>query len=171
VRVMTKVGRKPFIDRSYAEDEYVKAWLVGLAEKTKDGYVKSFHEWLTFIEMTPKEQISMRARHMASSDLRERQHFENKFREYKAYLESKGNLTPESIKTMLKVVASFGAIYYIYGNRPGSEPNSEMNKVVLRTSMGDITIQLYEDMPITTGNFRNLVKQGVYDDTIFQSCF
>jgi peptidylprolyl isomerase len=33
--------------------------------------------------------------------------------------------------------------------------------------MGDITIQLYEDMPITTGNFRDLVKRGVYDGTIF----
>jgi peptidylprolyl isomerase len=33
--------------------------------------------------------------------------------------------------------------------------------------MGDITIQLYEDMPITTGNFRDLVKRAVYDGTIF----
>jgi peptidylprolyl isomerase len=72
-----------------------------------------------------------------------------------------------ALVVIVLVMASFGAIYYIYGNRPSSEPNSETNKVVLRTSMGDITIQLYEDMPITTGNFRNLVKQGVYDDTIF----
>jgi peptidylprolyl isomerase len=40
-------------------------------------------------------------------------------------------------------------------------------KVLLETSMGNITIQLRDDMPITTGNFRNLVQQGVYDDTIF----
>jgi peptidylprolyl isomerase len=33
--------------------------------------------------------------------------------------------------------------------------------------MGDITIQLYEDMPITTGNFRDLVKREVLDGTIF----
>jgi peptidylprolyl isomerase len=33
--------------------------------------------------------------------------------------------------------------------------------------MGDITIQLREDMPITTTNFKNLVEQGKYDGTIF----
>ena len=40
-------------------------------------------------------------------------------------------------------------------------------KVSLKTSMGDIAIQLYEDMPITTGNFRKLVEKGFYDGTIF----
>ena len=33
--------------------------------------------------------------------------------------------------------------------------------------MGNITIQLYDDMPITTENFKKLVQQGVYDGTIF----
>ena len=42
-----------------------------------------------------------------------------------------------------------------------------MGKVVLHTSMGDITIRLYDDMPITAGNFRKLVQQGFYDGTIF----
>jgi peptidylprolyl isomerase len=41
------------------------------------------------------------------------------------------------------------------------------SRVVLHTNMGDITIELYGDMPITTGNFMNLVKGGVYDGTIF----
>ena len=40
-------------------------------------------------------------------------------------------------------------------------------KVVLNTNMGDIIIQLYEDMPVTTGNFRKLVEKGFYDGTIF----
>ncbi len=40
-------------------------------------------------------------------------------------------------------------------------------KVSLKTSMGDIVIQLYEDMPITAGNFRKLVEKGFYDGTIF----
>jgi peptidylprolyl isomerase len=40
-------------------------------------------------------------------------------------------------------------------------------KVLLRTSMGDITIELRTDMPITTNNFLNLVEKGVYDGTIF----
>ncbi len=33
--------------------------------------------------------------------------------------------------------------------------------------MGDITIELRNDMPITTGNFKNLVQQGTFNDTIF----
>jgi peptidylprolyl isomerase len=40
-------------------------------------------------------------------------------------------------------------------------------KVLLKTSMGDITIQLYDDMPITTGNFKKLVEQGFYNGVIF----
>jgi len=35
------------------------------------------------------------------------------------------------------------------------------------TNMGDIVIELYDDMPITAGNFKELVQQGVYDGTIF----
>jgi len=40
-------------------------------------------------------------------------------------------------------------------------------RVLLRTNMGDIIIQLHDDMPITTGNFKKLVQKGVYDGTIF----
>lgn len=40
-------------------------------------------------------------------------------------------------------------------------------KVVLHTTKGDITIQLYADMPITAGNFEKLVKEGFYDGVIF----
>jgi peptidylprolyl isomerase len=40
-------------------------------------------------------------------------------------------------------------------------------KVLLNTNMGDITIQLYDDMPVTAGNFRKLVEKGFYDGTIF----
>jgi len=41
------------------------------------------------------------------------------------------------------------------------------DKVLLRTSMGDITIQLDPEMPITAGNFKTLVEKGFYDGTIF----
>ncbi|HEX9862353.1 MAG TPA: peptidylprolyl isomerase [Candidatus Bathyarchaeia archaeon] len=41
------------------------------------------------------------------------------------------------------------------------------NRVLLTTNMGNITIQLRDDMPITTENFKNLTKQGKYDGTIF----
>src|SRR3990167_4125800 len=40
-------------------------------------------------------------------------------------------------------------------------------QVLLETSKGNITIELYSDMPITAGNFIKLVKQGFYDGVIF----
>ena len=40
-------------------------------------------------------------------------------------------------------------------------------KVLLNTSVGEITLELYDDMPITAGNFRKLVEKGFYDGTIF----
>jgi peptidylprolyl isomerase len=45
--------------------------------------------------------------------------------------------------------------------------SSSSNIVLLKTTMGDIKIELYDDMPLTTGNFKKLVEQGVYDGTIF----
>jgi peptidylprolyl isomerase len=47
------------------------------------------------------------------------------------------------------------------------EGNFMPTKVLLQTSMGDITIELRDDMPITTGNFKNLVQKGTYNNTIF----
>lgn len=43
----------------------------------------------------------------------------------------------------------------------------DSNRVLLATSMGNITIELYDDMPITTGNFKCLVNKGICDETIF----
>jgi peptidylprolyl isomerase len=40
-------------------------------------------------------------------------------------------------------------------------------KVLLKTSMGDIMIELAQDMPITAGNFEKLVSKGYYNGTIF----
>ena len=42
-----------------------------------------------------------------------------------------------------------------------------MTKVILHTTMGDICIRMHEDMPITTGNFVKLAKEGFYDGVIF----
>jgi peptidylprolyl isomerase len=56
------------------------------------------------------------------------------------------------------------------GNRWSGLPLQSIivvSKVLLATSMGNITIQLYGDMPITTANFMNLVRTGLYDGTIF----
>jgi peptidylprolyl isomerase len=43
----------------------------------------------------------------------------------------------------------------------------EGTKIKLETNKGNIVIKLYSDMPITTGNFEKLVKQGFYNDVIF----
>ena len=40
-------------------------------------------------------------------------------------------------------------------------------KVLLETSQGNITLQLYSDMPITAGNFQSLVEKKFYDGLIF----
>jgi len=40
-------------------------------------------------------------------------------------------------------------------------------KILFHTTMGDITIALRNDMPITAGNFKNLVQKGTYNGTIF----
>ncbi len=40
-------------------------------------------------------------------------------------------------------------------------------KVLIQTNMGDITIQLRNDMPITTVNFKNLVQKETFNGTIF----
>ena len=48
----------------------------------------------------------------------------------------------------------------------GSGQSNE-TKVLLQTSMGNITLQLYDDMPITAGNFKSLVEKGFYDGLIF----
>lgn len=57
-------------------------------------------------------------------------------------------------------------ITYSALNTP-STPSPSTSKVLLMTSMGNITIELYNDMPITTGNFKNLTERGIYDGTIF----
>ncbi len=64
------------------------------------------------------------------------------------------------------VVVVVVAAYMVVG-RGGSGGNSGVTRVLLVTSMGNFTIELYGDMPITSGNFENLVSVGAYDGTIF----
>lgn len=42
-----------------------------------------------------------------------------------------------------------------------------MTSVKLETNYGEIVIELYDKMPITSGNFKKLVEKGFYDRTIF----
>ena len=54
---------------------------------------------------------------------------------------------------------------YIYTEKNMTKNNQ--TKILLKTNHGDITIELYSDMPITTGNFEELVSRGFYDRVIF----
>ncbi|NIQ06116.1 MAG: hypothetical protein GWO20_10440, partial [Candidatus Korarchaeota archaeon] len=58
-------------------------------------------------------------------------------------------------------------IYVVWQGGAGDNNVSNANIVLFETNMGDIKIELYDDMPITTGNFKGLVQQGKYDGTIF----
>ena len=55
-----------------------------------------------------------------------------------------------------------GIVYYT------TMANSSTNKkVLLKTSMGDVVIEIYSDMPVTSGNFESLVNKGFYDGLTF----
>lgn len=44
---------------------------------------------------------------------------------------------------------------------------SKEDVVLLKTTEGNIKIKLYNDMPITAGNFKKLVEEGFYNGVIF----
>ncbi len=72
-------------------------------------------------------------------------------------------------KTIIFIIIAVLAIavigYKMTGNVTKTE--KEQTKVKLTTNMGEIVIELAEDMPITAGNFEKLIKQGFYDGVIF----
>jgi peptidylprolyl isomerase len=82
-------------------------------------------------------------------------------------------LKTKKTRAFRKKVAGLGIVVLlvvvlvaVYSFSGGGGPAAN-SRVLLVTSMGNITIELYEDMPITTGNFKNLVSQGLYDGTAF----
>ncbi len=75
-----------------------------------------------------------------------------------------------AIVALLAVAAVI--VGYVIMNNDNSTPEEAEEeltqmKALLETSMGNITIQLRDDMPITTSNFKKLVHDGTYDNTIF----
>ncbi|HEX9261427.1 MAG TPA: peptidylprolyl isomerase [Candidatus Bathyarchaeia archaeon] len=69
--------------------------------------------------------------------------------------------------SVIAIVAVAAVLVYVYG-RPGPvSPPIVQGKVLLHTSMGNITIELRDDKPVTSSNFRSLVEQGKYDGTVF----
>ena len=95
---------------------------------------------------------------------------------------SKGNSKQVYIIVgILAIVVIIAGAYYFIGGfgtnnttetvtptaTPNPTPATKNTKVLLQTNMGDITIQLFDDKPVTTQNFLKLVALGKYDDTIF----
>ena len=68
---------------------------------------------------------------------------------------------------MFLICLPIGAYAVWQMNGTVDKGSSNSNIVLLKTTKGDIKIELYDDMPITTGNFKNLTEHGVYDGTIF----
>ena len=81
----------------------------------------------------------------------------------------KSNKLPIAIGLLTIIIVSTVAIYlYSLSTAPAESLSTEpAGKVLLNTGKGDITIQLRNDRPITTSNFKNLIQNGVYDGTIF----
>lgn len=42
-----------------------------------------------------------------------------------------------------------------------------MSKVQIKTSLGDITVRLYDETPLHRDNFIKLAKEGYYNGTLF----
>lgn len=72
--------------------------------------------------------------------------------------------------TIIIVLAILLVAFFVYGKGKltgEAVDENTMTKIKLETNKGNIVIQLYDDMPITTGNFKNLVEKGIYNEVIF----
>lgn len=63
------------------------------------------------------------------------------------------------------LAALLSASLLLAGSAVAAEDSGTL--VLLETTMGNITVQLYDDMPITAGNFESLVESGYYDGITF----
>jgi peptidylprolyl isomerase len=63
------------------------------------------------------------------------------------------------IFSIVFLILIIGGIYFM--------TKEKSDKVLLQTSKGDIVIELYDNMPVTAGNFKKLVSEGFYDGIIF----
>ena len=73
-------------------------------------------------------------------------------------------------KIILSIILVLAVVFigwFVFSSNDKSM-NSINGDVVIKTNMGDITLDLYEEqMPITTGNFLKLAKEGFYNNTKF----
>jgi peptidylprolyl isomerase len=72
-----------------------------------------------------------------------------------------------AVLAVIVLIVAGGVLVVEFGGKPGGGGGASGGTVLLVTSLGNVTIELYDDMPITTSNFKNLTKMGLYDNTIF----
>ena len=70
-------------------------------------------------------------------------------------------------KSIIIIAVLIIGMIAIIGNMDKGETNMDKKVVLLETNKGNIKIEMASDMPITTGNFVNLVEKGTYDGVIF----
>lgn len=82
--------------------------------------------------------------------------------------ETKSKFSKNTIFIILAIFIAAIVLSNMTSNNIVEENNmAEGKQVKLETNHGDIVIQLYDDMPITTGNFEKLVSEGFYNGVIF----
>ncbi|MDE7024304.1 MAG: peptidylprolyl isomerase [Paramuribaculum sp.] len=75
-------------------------------------------------------------------------------------------------RSIFSIIAIALCIIALTAAKPKSKSRNKMTqptpaKVLMRTTLGDITIRLYDDTPLHTANFLKLAKEGYYDGTLF----
>lgn len=67
------------------------------------------------------------------------------------------------------VIILIGVVAVYQMNKPTSDNNNTTGstQVQFSTSEGNFIVELYDDMPITTTNFKQIVNQGLYNGTTF----
>jgi peptidylprolyl isomerase len=73
-----------------------------------------------------------------------------------------GSATPTAATAVVTTPSAASA-----GEATASAAVPASKQAVLHTTKGDITIALYDDMPVTAGNFEKLVREGFYDNVTF----
>lgn len=92
----------------------------------------------------------------------------NKTKNKKSTKKNKVSKTTRNKKIINYLIGVVLALFIIGGVLLMSEKvENEKNIAVFETSLGEFKIRLYEDLPITTGNFKKLVEDGFYDGLIF----
>ena len=78
------------------------------------------------------------------------------------------------ITTVIILILTIGGLKLFLGQYSQNNPNQNMAKnesnntrVLLETNYGNITVELRADQPITAGNFKSLVEEGIYNGVIF----